>query len=129
MPFMVNATKPAKSSMKQHCRPHQNQKECTIQKRGDALPTDNTGNLQTKNTGRQVWEPFADELRKTHDVQRIRELIMLLEEAIFNRQQELALNADKIDKGNLEDEEQALRRALDLMLEMKVKKLGFPEIR
>ena len=54
---------------------------------------------------------------------------MLLEEAIFNRQQELALNADKIDKGNLEDEEQALRRALDLMLEMKVKKLGFPEIR
>jgi hypothetical protein len=68
-------------------------------------------------------------LRKTHDVQRIRELIMLLEEAIFNRQQELALNADKIDKGNLEDEEQALRRALDLMLEMKVKKLGFPEIR
>jgi len=54
---------------------------------------------------------------------------MQLEEAIFNRQQELALNADKINKSEIEHEEQGLRKALDLMLEVKTKKLGFPEIR
>ena len=54
---------------------------------------------------------------------------MLLEETIFNRQQELGLNADKIDKPEINDEEQALRKVLDLMLETKVKKLGFPDIR
>ena len=54
---------------------------------------------------------------------------MLLEEAIFNRQQELAFNAGKIARGDVEEEEQALRGVLDLMLETKVKKLGFPEIR
>lgn len=54
---------------------------------------------------------------------------MLLEEAIFNRQQELALNAVGIDRGELEQEEQRLRKALDLMLELKTKKLGFPAIR
>ena len=59
----------------------------------------------------------------------MRELVMLLEEAIFNRQQELALNAQKIDQREVNDEEQALRKVLDLMLETKVKKLGFPDIR
>jgi len=54
---------------------------------------------------------------------------MLLEEAIFNRQQDLASNAGKIDQREVNDEEQALRKVLDLMLETKVKKLGFPDIR
>ena len=54
---------------------------------------------------------------------------MRLEEVIFNRQQELALNADKIAKRDIEEEEQALKGALELMLEVKVKKLGFPDIR
>jgi hypothetical protein len=86
-------------------------------------------NLQKKNTSRQQWESLADELRKTQSVQRIKELVMALEETIFNRQQELALNADMIDKPEIEDEEQALKKVLDLMLETKVKKLGFPDIR
>jgi hypothetical protein len=54
---------------------------------------------------------------------------MLLEEAIFNRQQELVRNAEKMDKGNIEQEEQSLKSALDLMLELKTKRLGFPAIR
>ena len=86
-------------------------------------------NLQKNNTSRQQWESLADELRKTQNVQRIKELVMALEEIIFNRQQELALNADMIDKPEIEDEERALKKVLDLMLETKVKKLGFPDIR
>ena len=85
--------------------------------------------LKTKHTSRQHWESLADELRTAHDIQRIKELVMELEETIFNRQQELALNADKVDKRSLEDEELAIRGALDLMLDVKVKKLGFPDIR
>ena len=54
---------------------------------------------------------------------------MLLESAIFNRQQELALNADKLDKRKMQQEELRLRDASELMLETKVKKLGFPDIR
>jgi hypothetical protein len=81
------------------------------------------------NPTRQKWESLADELRTTDDTQRIRELVMLLEEAIFNRQQELALNADSIEKPKIEQEEQGLRKALDLMLELKTKRLGFPDIR
>lgn len=76
-----------------------------------------------------MWESLADELRNTHDVQRTRELVMLLEEAIFNRQQELVLNVGQIDKQAIEEEEQALRQVLELMLEVKVKKLGFPALR
>lgn len=83
----------------------------------------------TTKTGRQYWESVAGELRKTQDVQRMRELVMHLELAIFNRQQELVLSAEDLDKRNLEDEEQAMKRALDLMLDVKAKKLGFPEIR
>lgn len=93
------------------------------------MPTGNARMIPTKNTGRQLWESYAEELGKTQSVERMRELVMLLEETIFNRQQELALNADAVDKHNVEDEEQALRKALDLMLDIKVKKLGFPEIR
>lgn len=59
-----------------------------------------------------MWESLADELRNTHDVQRTRELVMLLEEAIFNRQQELVLNVGQIDKQAIEEEEQALRQVL-----------------
>ena len=80
-------------------------------------------------TCRQEWELLALELRRTSDIQRIRELVMALEEAIFNRQQELTLNADKIDKRKIEDEEHALKKVLDLMLETKVKKLGFPDLK
>jgi hypothetical protein len=82
-----------------------------------------------KHSHRNGWESLAAELRKTQDIQRSRELVMLLEEAIFNRQQELALNAGKIARRDVEEEEQALRGVLELMLETKVKKLGFPEIR
>jgi hypothetical protein len=77
----------------------------------------------------QKWESLAEELRTTDDTKRIKELVMLLEEAIFNRQQELALNADSIEKPKMEREEQGLRQALDLMLELKAKRLGFPDIR
>lgn len=59
----------------------------------------------------------------------MKELVMLLESAIFNRQQELALNADKLDKRKMQQEELRLRDASELMLETKVKKLGFPDIR
>lgn len=90
---------------------------------------DEARNLATKNTSRQEWESLADELRSTQDIQRIKELVMALEETIFNRQQELALHADKIDHREIEDEEQGLKEVLDLMLETKVKKLGFPAIR
>ena len=93
------------------------------------MQTSNARSAPIKNTGREVWESYADELSKTQDIGRMRELVMLLEETIFNRQQELALNSDVLDKRNVEDEEEALRKALDLMLEVKVKKLGFPEIR
>ena len=82
-----------------------------------------------KHTTRQQWESLADELRRTQDVPRIKELVMLLEEATFNRQQELALNADRIDKREIEEEEQGLKRVLDLMLEIKMDKLGFPAIK
>jgi len=92
------------------------------------LATQDTRQFQAKNASRQDWETLADELRNTDNVARMRELVMLLEEAIFNRQQELALN-DKIDKREVNDEEQALRTVLDLMLETKVKKLGFPKVR
>lgn len=82
-----------------------------------------------RSTDGQNWERLVDELRRTDDIERIRELVMLLEEAVFNRQQELVLHADKIDRGKIEQEESGLRSALDLMLEMKTKKLGFPDIR
>lgn len=86
-------------------------------------------NLPITNTTRPKWESLVDQLLQTDDTDKIRELVMLLEEAIFNRQQELALNAVGIDRGELEQEEQRLRKALDLMLELKTKKLGFPAIR
>jgi hypothetical protein len=81
-----------------------------------------------KTHSRKVWESLANELRMTQDIQRTRELVMGLEEAIFYRQQELALNADKIAKPEIEKEEQALKGVLEMMLETKVKKLGFPAI-
>ena len=93
------------------------------------LATEDTGPFQTRNTSRQDWESLGDELRTTDNVERMRELVMLLEEAIFNRQRELALNAEGIGKREISDEEQALKKVLDLMLETKVKKLGFPDIR
>jgi hypothetical protein len=92
------------------------------------LATEDTRQLGTKNTDGQEWKTLADELRKTSDAQRASELVMLLEEAIFNRHQELTLNAGKIGEGEIEDEERALKSALDLMLEIKVKKLGFPAV-
>lgn len=93
------------------------------------MATQDTRQFQTTNTSRQDWESLADELRATDNVERMRKLVMLLEEAIFNRQQDLASNAGKIDQREVNDEEQALRKVLDLMLETKVKKLGFPDIR
>ena len=84
---------------------------------------------QTNGASRQGWESLADELRKTTDIPRMRELVILLERAIFKRQQELALNAGKIEKPEVEKEEQSMKKALDLLLEVKVKKLGFPRIR
>ena len=53
---------------------------------------------------------------------------MALEEAIFNRQQELALQAEEIVHREIEEEE-ALKEVLDLMLDIKVTKLGFPAIK
>ena len=85
--------------------------------------------ISEKPHSRRVWESLADELRETHDIERMRELVILLEEAIFNRQQELALNAQKVAKPEIEEEEQALRGVLELMLETKIKKLGFPDIK
>ncbi len=88
----------------------------------------NKGNPATNAQG-QPWEALADQLRQTEDKDKARELVIRLEEAIFNRQQELVLNTGKIDKHEIEQEEQRLRKALDLMLEVKTKKLGFPEIK
>ena len=82
-----------------------------------------------ENSRRNTWEALAAELRKTQDIERSRELVMLLEEAIFNRQQELDMNAGKIARPGVEEEEQALRGVLELMLETKVKNLGFPDTR
>lgn len=87
------------------------------------------GKLPKTNATRPKWESLVDQLHQTEDTDKIRELVMLLEEAIFNRQQELTVNADKIDKREVEQEERRLRKALDLMLELKTNRLGFPEIR
>lgn len=84
---------------------------------------------QKKDGGRRVWESLAEELRKTQDIERMKELVMALEETMFFRQQELALNADKIAKREIEEEERDLTGVLELMLETKTKKLGFPEIK
>ena len=93
------------------------------------LPLDSAKNPGHGNNTRQRWESLVEQLRKTDDLQRIKELVIHLEEAVFNRQQKLVLNAAKLDKCDIQEEEQRLKQALDLMLEMKVKKLGFPEIR
>ena len=85
-------------------------------------------NLPEKKATGQKWQTLVAELRNTDDTDRIRELIMLLEEAIFYRQQELALHPENINKAQLEQEEHGLRSALDLMLELKSKRLGFPSI-
>lgn len=87
------------------------------------------GKLPKTNATGPEWESLVDQLHQTEDTDKIRELVKLLEEAIFNRQQELTVNADKIDKREVEQEERRLRKALDLMLELKTKRLGFPEIR
>ena len=87
------------------------------------------GKLPTTKATGPKWESLVDQLHQTEDPDKIRELVTLLEEAIFNRQQELAVNADKIDRREVEQEERRLRQALDLMLELKTKRLGFPEIR
>lgn len=84
---------------------------------------------QKKDGGRRVWESLAEELRKTQDIERMKELVMALEETIFFRQQELALNADKIAKREIEEEERDLTGVLELLLETKTKKLGFPEVK
>jgi len=44
--------------------------------------------------------------------------------AVFSRQQELVLNADKIDKREIQHEEQKLKNVLDMMLDVKAKKLA-----
>ena len=93
------------------------------------MATMDEGHRQTNDASRQGWKSLVDELRKTTDVQRMRELVMLLEQAIFNRQQELALNAAKIDQHEVEKEEKSMKGALDLLLDVKAKKLGFPDIR
>ena len=87
------------------------------------------GNSPPPNSQGQSWEALADQLRQTDDTDKARELVIRLEEAIFNRQQDLVLKADKTNKREIEQEEQRLRKALDLMLEVKTKKLGFPEIK
>ena len=87
------------------------------------------GNSPPTNSQGQSWEALADQLRQTDDTDKARELVIRLEEAIFNRQQDLVLKADKTNKREIEQEEQRLRKALDLMLEVKTKKLGFPEIK
>ena len=99
------------------------------ERRETSLPSDSAKNTGPRNNTRQRWESLVEQLRKADDVQHIKELVIHLEEAVFNRQQELVLNAAKLDKRDIQEEEQRLRQALDLMLEMKVKKLGFPEIR
>ena len=93
------------------------------------LRTEHLQELQKQKSVRKAGEVLADELRKTEDVPRLKEIVMLLEEAIFNRQQELVLTAGKIDKREIQEEEQVLREVLDLMLETKIKKLGFPAIK
>jgi len=85
--------------------------------------------LQKKDGGRRAWETLADELRRAQDIERMKELVMALEETIFFRQQELVLNADKIAKREIEEEERDLTGVLELMLETKMKKLGFPEVK
>ena len=74
-----------------------------------------------------MWQSLAAELRQANDISRIKELVILLEEAIFNRQQELAVNAEKLGTDHIKREEQEMREVLELMLEIKIKKLGFPD--
>ena len=93
------------------------------------MATEDTRQFQKENTSRQDWEFLAGELRKADNVEKMKELVMLLEEAIFKRQRELTLNGNKIDRCEVSDEEQALQNVLDVMLEIKVNKLGFPAIK
>ena len=83
---------------------------------------------QTPRSTPQRWESLADELRHTTDVQRMKELVILLEEAIFNRQQEFALQPHRFDPTKIKQEERGLRETLDLILEVKIRKLGFPDL-
>ncbi len=78
-------------------------------------------NLVRMNATGHSSESLADQLSKAENTQKIKELIMLLEEAIFNRQQELALLDDHAGT--------TLRKALELMLNLKITRLGFPDIR
>ena len=93
------------------------------------MSTVDDGNRPSNRANEQAWDSLVDELRATSDVSRTKELIVLLEKAIFNRQQELALNEEKIDQQNIDREERRLKEVLDLMLEVKAKRLGFPHIR
>ena len=93
------------------------------------MSTVDDGNRPTNRPEAQGWSSLLDELRTTTDVSRTKELILLLEKAIFDRQQELALNAENIDQRNIDREERRLKEVLDLMLEVKAKRLGFPGIR
>ena len=40
---------------------------------------------------------------------------------------QLAVNAEKLEKDHIEREEQEMREVLELMFEIKIKKLGFPD--
>ena len=90
------------------------------------MSTIDDGNRPTDRAKAQAWNSLVDELRTTSDVSRTKELILLLEKAIFDRQQELALNAENVEQHTIDREEQRLKEVLDLMLEVKAKRLGFP---
>ena len=87
------------------------------------MSTTDDRHRKTNGASQQGRELLVDELRRTTDVQRMRELVILLDRAIFSRQQEPALNSGRVEK-----EEHSMKEALDLLPVIKVKKLGFPEI-
>lgn len=69
------------------------------------------------------WKRILERLTRESDLAKVQILACMLEEAIFQRQQELAVEA------NAFEEEQALHQANSYLYRVRVDKLGFPDWR
>jgi hypothetical protein len=67
------------------------------------------------------WESILAMLTRESDLAKVQILACMLEEAIFEREQELALAPNDVE------EKQALNRAINHLYSVRVNKLGFPD--
>jgi hypothetical protein len=68
------------------------------------------------------WKEVYEKTRHETDQQKLGELVLAAEAAIFRRYQELASSA------NHHEERRSLKEATDDLLEMKVNQLGWPPV-